>query len=113
MKAIPVHDRVADHLVVEAILVWVISSVHDDLAALPSVGARLPVYASYLFSGTAFPLTPKNIAEQIASHRVQNLVWLQHGSSLRVRLRAIEKRFSKKTPCFGRLYLFDSHRPLR
>ncbi len=30
--------------------------------------------AGYLFTGAAFPLTPKNIAQQIAGHRVENLV---------------------------------------
>ena len=74
MKAIPVHDRVADHLVVDAVLVWIISGAHDDLATLPSFGAGLPVSSGYLFTGTTFPLAPKNVAKQIVSHRVENLV---------------------------------------
>src|ERR1017187_5873372 len=74
MKPVSVLDRFPDHLVVEASRVRIISGDHNNLPALPSLGALLPVCSDYLLTRTSFPLTPKDLDEQIAGHRAENLV---------------------------------------
>src|SRR5690349_9701786 len=74
MEPVAVGDRVANQLVIQAILVWIISCDHDDLPARPPLRAELPVGSDYFFAGTALPLAPKNIAKQSANHPIENLV---------------------------------------
>src|SRR5579862_1115684 len=83
MKPVAVGDRVADQLMIQAILVWIISCDHDDLLPRPALRAELPVSSDYFLAGTALPLATKNFAQQSANHPIENLVrvpllWRSH-----------------------------------